>query len=130
MKVGFCDTSTILRYKNYFAVQYDFAIQVRFCDTSTILRYNYDFAIQVRFCDKSTMLRYKYDFAIQVRLCDTSTVLPYKTLFCNQVGQIWSYRTLVKAPGSSRRDLAIEKDFRACLLQGPAFRCSVRTLFS
>ena len=37
-----------------------------------------------------------------------------QTLFCHQVGQIWSYRALVKALESSRRDLAIEKGFRAC----------------
>ena len=35
------------------------------------------------------------------------------TLFFHQIGQIWSYRALVKAPESSRRDLAIEKGFRA-----------------
>ena len=40
-----------------------------------------------------------------------------KTLFCHQVGQIWSYRALVKALESSRRDLAIEKGFRACFLR-------------
>ena len=37
-----------------------------------------------------------------------------ENLFFHQVGQIWSYRALVKAFESSRRDLAIEKGFRAC----------------
>ena len=40
-----------------------------------------------------------------------------KTLFCHQVGQIWSYRALVKAPESSRQDLAIQKGSIACFLK-------------
>ena len=43
-----------------------------------------------------------------------SYCLEVANLFFHQVGQIWSYRALVKAPESSRRDLAIEKGFRAC----------------
>ena len=40
-----------------------------------------------------------------------------RKLVFHQVGQIWSYRALVKALESSQRDLAIEKGFRACVLE-------------
>ena len=39
------------------------------------------------------------------------------TLFFHQVGQIWSYRALVKAFGNSPRDLAFGYGFRACSLK-------------
>ena len=40
-----------------------------------------------------------------------------ENLFFHQVGQIWSYRALVKAFESSPRDLAIGHGFRVCSLQ-------------
>ena len=52
-----------------------------------------------------------------------------KTLCCHQVGQIWSYRALVKAPESSRRDLAIEKGFRACFLRDKRGNWDVHTVW-
>ena len=39
------------------------------------------------------------------------------TLFFHQVGQIWSYRGLVDAGWSSRRDLQSEHGFEACSLK-------------
>ena len=42
-------------------------------------------------------------------------VLESRELALHRVGQIWSYGAPVKAPETSRRDIATEKGFRACL---------------
>ena len=52
------------------------------------------------------------------------------TLFFHQVGQIWSYRGLVNAGWSSRRDLQSEHGFEACSLKNKGKIVGVRTFGS